>query len=76
MTYGCHNRDKFEKLIPLPAVYNIDYEGHAVVCDAHQLIPNVFKRSCQYTLSKLGQQDKGCIGCKHREIVEEGRTVG
>lgn len=76
MTYGCKNRDNFEKLIPLPAVYNIDYEGHAVVCDAHQLIPNVFKRDCQYTLSRLGQQDRGCVGCKHRHQVEEGKTIG
>lgn len=76
MSYGCKNHEDYEKLIALPALYNINYDGHAVVCDAHQLIPNVFKRECQYTLSKLGQSDPGCTGCKHKVELKQGETVG
>lgn len=76
MSYGCFNHEPYGKLIPLPAVYNIEYEGHAVVCDAHQLVANVFKKDCQYTLSKLGQVDPGCTGCKNKVELKQGETVG
>ena len=67
MTYGCHNHAPYPKLIPLPATYNISVEGHSVVCDAHQLIPNVFTKTCVYTTSELGQQDAKCAGCIWRK---------
>ena len=65
--YGCFNRAPYPRLIPLPAVYNIEVEGHSVVCDAHQLVANPFTRTCVYTTSELGQQDKKCLGCNWRK---------
>jgi hypothetical protein len=65
--HGCHNRAPLPKLVDMPAVYNISIEGHAVVCDGIEVIPFVFKRDCQYTLTELGRTDKGCIGCEWRK---------
>lgn len=48
---GCHNRKPF-------------VAAHRV---GRQWIPSFGAPECQYTLSALGQQDKGCIGCKHKK---------
>ena len=49
---GCHNRAPFVQFL---------------VFTPEQQIPNVFAgQPCKYTLSDLGQADKGCDGCRHR----------
>lgn len=65
--YGCHNRAPFEKTVALKANYNISVEGHHVVCDAVELIPFVFTKTCVYTTSELGQKDAKCVGCTWRK---------
>lgn len=71
MSNGCFNRKPFERLIPLPATYTISIEGHHVVCEAVQMIPFVFAKDCQYTLTELGKADKRCFKdgepCKWRK---------
>ena len=63
---GCFNHAPYPKLIPLPSVYHINVEGHHVLCDAVEMIPNVFTTDCQFTKTQLGREDKGCIGCSWR----------
>ena len=68
---GCWGRKPFEPLIPLPATYTVNLEGHAAVCKAVELIPFVFSRDCEYSKSDLGKADKGCFNeegevCKWR----------
>ena len=65
--YGCFNRAPFTKTVPLKSHYNISVEGHHVVCDAVELIPFVFTKTCVYTTSELGKSDIGCLGCNWRE---------
>lgn len=65
--YGCHNRAPFDGLLPMPAHYTISIEGHQVKCEAQQMIPNVFAKDCQYTLTELSKNDKGCEGCKWKK---------
>lgn len=31
------------------------------------MIPNVFAKDCQYTLTELSKNDKGCEGCKWKK---------
>lgn len=65
--YGCWNREPFTELLPLPAHYTIEVEGHSINCEAHQLHKNVFAKDCQYTLTELSKTDQGCFGCKWRK---------
>ena len=51
---GCFNRQK---------LHNPDWPGRAP-------IPFRMEPDCQYTKSDLGQADKGCDGCKHKQTVE------
>ena len=67
MSNGCHNRIPLPNLVPLPTTYTISIQGHHVVCEAVEMVPFVFKKPCQYTLTELGQTDKGCIGCTWRK---------
>jgi hypothetical protein len=66
-SYGCHNREPFPALIPFPAHQPIGFEGYIVNSEAVQFVKNVFRKDCQYTLTDLGQADKGCTGCKWRK---------
>ena len=64
---GCWGRPPFPALIPIPAVYRISIEGHQVDAVAHEMSAYPFAMECQYTKTDLGQSDKGCIDCTHRE---------
>lgn len=65
--YGCYNREPLQDMLPMPAIYTREIEGHQVVCADTVLIPNVFAKDCQYTRTELGKVDKECHGCKWRE---------
>lgn len=71
MTYGCKDRKPFKRLVSLPATYTLvvasEGVGHHVICEAVQEWPFIFRADCVYTESELGQQDKGCEGCKWRK---------
>lgn len=59
---GCHNRpphlDNQVLIVPSFPSYH------------RMLIPNRFKKDCQYTLTDLGQADPGCLGCSWRLNLE------
>ena len=50
---GCFNR---------PPLHNPDWPGRAP-------IPFRMSPDCEYTKSALGQADKGCTGCKHKQPI-------
>ncbi len=64
MPNGCHNRAPYKKSF-------IAQNGHHIVAGAilQPVYTNIeFKMSenCNYTHTKLGQEDKNCHGCKWR----------
>ena len=60
---GCYDR----KPLRGHALLGIDWsEGHPLKAVRVQL-EHRMARDCQYTLSALGQVDKGCVGCKHKK---------
>lgn len=66
---GCYNRKPFPRLIPLPATYVINIEGHAAVCEAEQMVPFVFDKTCVYQRNDR-YNDPGCKGCTWKEENE------
>ena len=64
MTYGCHNRPPFRSVLPVQDGFFMDR-----VTRVPRMVAAPFRMSpdCQYTKTALGQADKGCTGCKHRE---------
>ena len=64
MKYACHNRPPFaERYIGRDGYWLDGYELHAKAIS----IPTFGQPSCQFTLTELGQVDKKCDGCKHKE---------
>lgn len=69
MTYGCHNRKPHIKSYPAPDGHWLD--GHSYVIKATNI--NVTgTKTCQFTLSALGQVDPLCDGCKHKVLSTQG----
>lgn len=64
MSYGCHNRPPFRAVLPVQDGWFLDG-----VTRVPRMVPAPFRMAtdCQYTKTALGQADKGCVGCKHRE---------
>ena len=58
---GCHNHP----------TYKDAFGGYAVdsktVETRYFEVPNPNTKDCQYQLTALGLEDKGCTGCKHKE---------
>jgi hypothetical protein len=49
--------------------WNVDQTRHMV------LIPTKLEDGCQYTLSGIGQMDKGCVGCRLQDKSLAAQTV-
>jgi hypothetical protein len=64
-TNGCHNRPPLVETRCVQDGWRIDGTRHRV------LIPTKLQDGCQYTLSALGQSDKGCVGCRHKSITTQ-----
>ena len=68
---GCHNRRPFQQWVDVQAGWlnqelSLDYKTRVPNMDA---VPFRMATDCQYTLTELGQQDKGCEGCKWRRAA-------
>lgn len=59
---GCHNREPMRRVQFLHYVDSFQGKVYARVVK----LPFRNSTDCQYTLSDLGQADKGCDGCKWR----------
>ena len=58
MTYQCHNRGEFAPSVTVQDGWQNSW--------ARRMVDMPFRMSpyCEYTLTELGQKDKGCDGCK------------
>ena len=68
---GCHNRRGFQSWVEVQAGWQEsdsvdDSKTRSPVMD---IVPFRMAYDCQYTLTELGQQDKGCEGCKWRRAA-------
>ena len=60
MSHGCFNRPPFEQSIKVADGWESSWARRMVDME-FRMDPN-----CVYSSSRLGQEDKGCIGCKWR----------
>lgn len=68
---GCHNRRPFQPWVKVQAGWqkmpiSVSDSTRIPVLDA---VPFRMAYDCQYTLTELGQRDKGCEGCKWRKVA-------
>lgn len=67
MTYGCHNREPLRLLVTVQHGWAEDAtRGHLSRRPVMTTISDPMTKTCQYTLTDLGQRDPKCLGCKHR----------
>lgn len=62
--YGCHNRK------PFATHYKVGVRPEmvmGVIREVPVMQVNTGSQNCNYTHTALGQSDKGCTGCKHKE---------
>lgn len=59
---GCHNRPAFLKALVVFDGYTSPTRKTVVT----KTVPFNMEPECQYTLSKDGRTDAGCVGCKWR----------
>lgn len=71
--YGCHNRAPFrDTLVVQDGWLEInDGFGNPTRCAQWKRIPFRNRPDCGYTVSKLGQQDPRCEGCKWKAAEEQ-----
>jgi hypothetical protein len=65
---GCHNRAPYRSHIARDGYW---CDGHVLTIKAVSIAHRMSK-PCQYTLSSLGQADKGCTGCRHKQDLHKG----
>lgn len=63
---GCHNRAPFVDLVLRQSPVWDSKEGKYAPPELVS-IPHRMAKDCQYTLTELGQADKGCDGCIHKQ---------
>ena len=64
--YGCHNHAPFVDMVHIKTQVVVE-SGQTM--EVRRSYPFVATRDCQYTKTELGQVDKGCAGCKHKEVA-------
>lgn len=64
MTHGCHDRPAYKTATVVQDGYWLDGETRTAKLVS---VPFRTAKDCQYTLSELGQKDKGCEGCKWKK---------
>lgn len=63
---GCHNRPPFVDLVLQQSPVWDSEKGKYALPELVR-IPHRMAKDCQYTLTELGQADKGCDGCIHKQ---------
>jgi len=66
--YGCFNRPLYRASMKVQDGY---WDDGLQRIPKLVSIPFRMNPDCQYTHSTLGQQDKNCVGCKHRKDAHE-----
>jgi hypothetical protein len=66
---GCHNRGPYATRQIVQAGWWMDGVTRVARMES---IPARMAKDCQYTLSKLGQADQGCTGCRHKQDLHKG----
>lgn len=64
---GCHNRAPFASATVLETAPGWNYTTGKATPPTRVVIPHRMAKDCQYTLTELGQSDKGCDGCIHKQ---------
>lgn len=65
MSYGCYNRNEFALVQILHGIDSQTGERIKIT------IPNQMSKTCQYQKTDL-YNDPECIGCKHKEVKQDG----
>lgn len=61
---GCHNHPPYADSF---GSFGLDTASGRIV---YFEVPNPNTKQCQYQWTALGMEDKGCIGCVHKESKE------
>lgn len=64
---GCHNHPPHKEELVTHSVEAVWRNGVPNIEVVTRSFPNKFDRTCQYTLTQLGQQDPKCNNCNWRK---------